>query len=182
MIFPSLGGIKGKRLQLGLTQKELSNNLGLSQSLIAKIEANKLIPNYETAIRIFNYLDTLHSKNERTCSELMKKDVVLIKSLDKLESVIKTMKDKGISQAPVIENSKIIGSISEKKIYEELIRVKDKTKLLKEQVLSLIEPEFPSVNPKTPVSAVLPLLKTCEALIIREKNKILGILTKTDLI
>lgn len=181
-MFPLLAGIKNKRLQLGLTQKELAVNLGLSQSLIAKLEAGKLVPNYYIAVKIFSYLESMHSKNEKTCAEIMRKNVVLIKSHEKLERVIKVMKEKGISQAPVIENSKIIGSISEKKIYDELIRVKDKTELLKEEVSSIIEPEFPSINPKTPVNAILPLLKTSEAIVIKEKNKILGIITKSDLI
>lgn len=182
MIFPALAGIKNKRLQLNLTQKELSNNLGLSQSLIAKIESGRLKPNYEIATKIFNYLETMHNKNEKTCKDILRKNIILIKFNDKLSHAVTVMKEKGISQAPVVQNSRIIGSISEKRIYEELIKVKDKDKFLKEEVHKIIEPEFPTLNPNTPLSVVLPLLKNSEALVIKEKNKILGIITKSDVI
>ena len=52
MILPEIKIIKRKRKEFGLTQKQLSKESGVSQSLIAKIEAEKAQASYEKMKKI----------------------------------------------------------------------------------------------------------------------------------
>ena len=46
-MIPDIKEIKHNRMLLGLTQKDLASKTGISQSIIAKIESNKVSPSYE---------------------------------------------------------------------------------------------------------------------------------------
>ena len=54
-MLPELSEIKAKRKHLGLSQSGLSVKTGVSQSLIAKLEAGKISPSYLSAKKIFDF-------------------------------------------------------------------------------------------------------------------------------
>jgi len=56
MQFPPLSYIKKMRKKFGLTQAKLAKMAGVSQSLIAKIESEKIDPSYKIAKKIFTVL------------------------------------------------------------------------------------------------------------------------------
>ena len=45
------GMLAKKRRELNITQIDLSNKLGISQSLVSKIEANQIIVDFPTAVK-----------------------------------------------------------------------------------------------------------------------------------
>src|SRR5256885_10717153 len=53
-MLPSLGEIPKKRKELGLTQSRLALSAGVSQSIIAKIEAGSVDPSYFVVQKLFN--------------------------------------------------------------------------------------------------------------------------------
>jgi len=58
-MLPQLQEIPRRRRNLNLTQKDLAVMAGVSQSMIAKIEALKVNPSYEKTKRIFDVLEEL---------------------------------------------------------------------------------------------------------------------------
>ena len=63
IVLPSIESIKQQRLKIGMTQKELANQVGVSTSMINQIESGRSAPSYETAKKIFEVLE----KQERGC-------------------------------------------------------------------------------------------------------------------
>ena len=49
--------IKGKREELGITQKELAEKIGISQSFLCDIEMGRSKPSIDTALKIAEALD-----------------------------------------------------------------------------------------------------------------------------
>jgi predicted transcriptional regulator len=180
MIFPEIHTIKTRRYKLGINQKELSKISNTSQSLIAKLEAGKLNPSYETVKNIFMVLDSLEHKNEKKCCEIMA-PVITISKTETIEKAIDLMKKHSISQLPVLDKKEIIGSISESDIYNRILNGEQKNILFKMQVAEIMGDSFPVINADYPISVAIPLLKSTEAILIVEKNNLKGIITKSNL-
>ena len=106
------------RKRLGMTQNQLSEISGVSQSLIAKIEATKVDPTYRTVKKISDSIDKEKLKRSVKINQVMTKKIYLVKSEETLKNTIKLMTDNGISQVPIIHNKTQVGSITDKKIME----------------------------------------------------------------
>lgn len=183
MLFPDISSIKHKRKALGLTQNQLSKETSISQSLIAKLEAKKVSPSYEIVKKIFDTFEKLEHKKESVCSQMLNKNkkLVSIKPQDTIKHAVELMKVHAISQLPVIEKARVIGNIEESDIYNKILE-EDKNKLFRQQVREIMQGPLPLVPSTTPSSVAMPLLKTNSAILLTEKDKIIGILTKEDFI
>jgi len=181
MPFPSISTIKHRRKILNLSQKELAKNLELSQSLIAKLESGKINTSYDVAAKIFNFLDESEKKHEKSCEQIMKKNVISLSPSDKIEHAISILKKYSISQIPILKNEFIVGSLSENKIYDLLMK-EGKEIALKKQIEEIMEEPFPTLSKNSPFSSAAGLLKYSNAVILLNKNKICGIITKSDLL
>ncbi len=181
MIFPELSNIKIKRQRLGIKQKELALKAGVSQSLIAKLERGLIEPSYPIIVRIFLSLESLEHKNEKKCYEVMSRKLIFLRKNDSIGKASELLKKHSISQIPVIEGKRVIGSISESIILDKLSSI-DRKKLFSMKVGEIMEESFPIVRADSPLSSIIPLLKTTSAVLISEKNEVKGIITKADLI
>ncbi|MBI2647565.1 helix-turn-helix domain-containing protein, partial [Candidatus Woesearchaeota archaeon] len=56
--------VKKIRKKLELTQTQLANRAGVSQSLIAKVESGRIDPTYSKTKKIFSALSELEKKEE----------------------------------------------------------------------------------------------------------------------
>lgn len=63
----ALEEIKQIRKKYNLTQSDLAKRSGVSQSLIAKIEAGRIDPTYSNAQKIFNALNDMGEKARNKC-------------------------------------------------------------------------------------------------------------------
>ena len=63
--------IKKIRKKIGMTQTELANRSGVSQSLIAKIESGRIDPTYTKTQKIFAALSDLEKKEEIKAGQIM---------------------------------------------------------------------------------------------------------------
>ena len=109
--------VKKIRKKLGMTQTELANRSGVSQSLIAKIESGRIDPTYTKTKKIFAALSELEQKEEIKAEQLMTSRIISISSSAPIKEAIAKMKKSKISQLPVIDDHNLIGLISESIIF-----------------------------------------------------------------
>src|SRR3989344_4470275 len=176
----NLNEIKRIRKSLGINQKELAERAGVSQSLIAKIEAEKIDPGFTKAKQIFQALNELREKEEIKAEEIMNKRVVFAHVKDKVKDIIQTMKKKGISQMPVLSKEKVCGLMTEGAILRTIMDHPEKINHL--TVEEIMEDTPPIVSTKTGLKILIELLKDSPLILVAEKGEIKGIISKTDVL
>jgi predicted transcriptional regulator len=182
-MLPSIEEIARKRKTLGLTQKELAQKAGVSQSLIAKLEAGVLDPSYSNAKAILETLEGLERKEGKTAEMVMKTPVFSVEEGEKIGKALSLMKGRGISQMPVVKrDGRIVGSVGEENILALVEKGYGISEMMKMGVKEWMGAGFPQVGPKTSHSTVVSLLKENRAVLVVEKGEILGIITKMDLV
>ncbi|MGC8646880.1 MAG: CBS domain-containing protein [Thermoplasmata archaeon] len=184
-MLPSLEEIRNLRIKIGLTQKQLADHVGLSQSYIARLEKGDINPTYENVRKIYsvleNYLDK-NMNNDILARDIMTKNVLTVNSTDTIEKGINLMLENGISQLPVLEGNIIVGSITEELINKILNNEKIKNTIKSKKVKDFMEESFPQISENTSVKIISYLLKQYQAILVVSKGKLEGIITKTDLI
>jgi predicted transcriptional regulator len=180
-MLPDLLEIKARRISAGLTQSQLARLSGVSQSLIAKIEAGNIEPSYGRAKRLFDCLAQLRAKKEKQARDIMTRPVMLVEARESLKRAIKALEKNGLSQLPVVKGEKQIGSISEKSILARINSAKglDIEKAFAEEAM---EEALPTIQPSTPESVIRQLLNFNAAVLVVEKGRIAGIITKSNLL
>ena len=176
----SIQDIQRIRRKYDLTQKELAGRAGVSQSLIAKIEAGKLDPTFSKAQKIFEALEELREKEEVKAKDIMHKKVCFVNADDSVKEVIKIMKTKGISQIPVLSKEKIIGIITEATLLNKLLE--NPQKVVSYTAGDVLEETPPIIPPRTGIKTVSELLRDNPIVLVAEKGDVLGIIAKTDLL
>ena len=171
-VISELGEIRKRRKSAGMSQVELSSMVGISQSHLAKIEAGKVDPSYSLVVRIFDALEKI-VKDE--CWRYMSKDMMIARKGDKVEDIAPRMKEKGYSQVPVFEGGEPIGMLTEQRIIQ--LKKPYRTLLVEDAM------EDAAIIPKeASYSAVAVLANEFGAVLVKERGKIVGIITTTDLI
>jgi len=178
-MLPSIESIKQQRLKIGLTQKELANEVGVSTSMINQIESGRSQPSYETAKKIFEVLTNKENQSSYTAGQLCSQNIVSIKPSNTLHDAIKKMHKSFISQIPVFDAKKPVGVISESGIvahYENgNIKIAKKIK-----VETIMEPIPPIIDYKTPANTLGPLIKYSKCILVSKNSKVYGIITASD--
>jgi len=167
--------LKKLRMERGLSQTEVARFADISQAHVAKIESGKVDPRLSTVNKILLVL----SKKERiskTCGDIMSR-VIFVRPDTPVKKVITIMRSSGFSQLPVIQNGRHLGSISE----ETLLRNVDR-KLERLHVKDIMDKPFPIVDAKDSVDVIPALLEVRPAVIVAERGKMVGIITKSDLL
>ena len=180
-MLPSIQEIKARRKKLSLTQSQLAKEAGVSQSLIAKIEAGTLDASYSNAVRIFSAIERLEQKITPAAGEIMHSGVVHVKTTDSVGKALKLMKSHDFSQMPVYDAQHPIGSLSDKTILDKITEGVNMADLSESKVADVMGDGFPVVDEKTPLPAVSSLLNYHFAVLVRKKDRIEGIITKADL-
>ncbi|MCX8196702.1 MAG: CBS domain-containing protein [Candidatus Micrarchaeota archaeon] len=174
-----LGKIKETRVKLGLTQQQLAKAAGISQSLLAKIEAGKVEPSYRKAICIINALQNVKGQKERKAKDIMHVGVESVRLEDSLHEAVQKMRKKNISQLAVSDGKKIVGSISEQGIIRRISLGQD---LSHAKVADALDEAFPVVLYDSPISSFLSLLQYYPAVLVSRQGEIVGIITKADIL
>jgi len=170
--------IKRRRKRLGITQKKLAELVGVSQPLIARIESGSVDPKLSLVKKIFDVLNELEGRKVNAMS-LMNPNVICAHPNDSPAKIIEIMREKGISQLPVVDGNKIFGSITESSIIRIILtRGADSLKELK--VRDLMEEPLPIVSPDETLENVSKMLLNNPALLVVEGGEIKGIITKHD--
>jgi predicted transcriptional regulator len=183
MVLPDIKEARKLRVALGLSQKELANLAGVSQSLIAKIESGSTEPSYQNMKRIY---EVLQSEMQRKEPELLVGDIctkrlVYVKPGTPASQAKRLMLEHNISQVPVIEDGVSVGSVRESSILD-YIGQKSSKDLSQIPVSELIGESFPQVDESTSIRLVRLLLQYGPAVLTTKKGKVTGIITKADLL
>ncbi len=168
--------VKKVRKKLGMTQSQLANRAGVSQSLIAKIESGRIDPTYTKTKKIFTALSELEKKEEIKAEQLMTSKIISINSTASIKEAIGKMKKFQISQLPVIDNGTLIGLISESTILDALLNSKGK------EVKDVMQETPPIVSKITSIQVISNLLKHYPIVMVSEGGKLVGLITKSDLL
>jgi predicted transcriptional regulator len=164
--------IKELRKKLGLTQTELAGKVGITQAHVAKIENNKVDVRLSTMNKILSVLET--GKYNLRCKDIMIKKVIFISPNDNIKKTVKLMKFYGISQLPVLKNGISVGSINETTIIQNWNKPDAHVK-------GIMEKSLPLVDADETIDTIKSLLQTVSSILISEKGKVVGIITKSDL-
>jgi len=89
------------------------------------------------------------------------------------------MERHGISQLPVIEDGRSVGSIREHHVISQLLEDRS---LFEATVARVMDPTFPVVNESVDVTRARQYLKDSPALLIEEYGRIIGIVTRYDVL
>jgi len=166
--------LKKMRLEAGLTQSQLAKMVGVSQAHIAKIEGEKVDPRLSTVNKI---LEILTDRKRKRCSEIMTRDVIVTNPKEKIKKVSEIMVKHAISQLPVVENGQIVGMITEEGIVKHL-----SSDISEEIVENIMEPPLPSVPEDTDLVTIRSILETHSGVLVTRKGKLVGIITRSDLL
>ena len=181
MKLPEIESIEKLRKKKRMTQTELAKASGVSQSLIARIEAGTVDPSYSKVVKLFNAL-TVTGKEEVTAKEIMTRNVVGVETEDTLGRAIEMMKKYKVSQIPVFEDGQIAGSINEAVVMAQIARGANIKTISQKPVEEYMDDPFPAVSDNTSIKTISSLLEHNKAVLITDKGIVEGIITKADLL
>ena len=183
-MLPEIKDITRRRKILGLTQNKLAKQANVSQSLIAKIETGRVGPSYSKMMKILKALDEEEGKIQTVtrARDICNRNVTSVNRYDPVLKASQLMREKGFSQLPVCEGDSFVGSVTESTILSEISEKKDYSSLSRMNVGELMDSPFPMVDENTPVEPVKSLLKHCQAVLVVRENRVVGIITKADLL
>jgi len=181
---PPIQEIKKRRIALGISQKKLANTVGASQSLIAKIESNRVNPSYDIVKKIFEYLDRMEQPKTGLAKDVEKRDLVWVKKSERVREAAEKMRQHGFSQLPVRDDREdiCVGSVSERQIVQGILKEADPKSFYEKPVSEIMQEQFPVVDEGLAVTAVALLLQHSQAVLTARRGKIVGIITPSDLL
>ena len=177
------------RKKVGLTQAELAERVGISQSMVARIEKGQVNPSIFTLKRILSIIEE-QKKVQFTLRDLLKwkaqssklNPLIWISPQDKVRRAVILMRRHGISQIPVLEGNTQVGSISEGTIIKQLMTM-ELQKVFGLSVREIMEPPFPIINIRESVETALSEIASgIEAILVFDEDRPVGIITKIDII
>ena len=180
MDLSDLKHIRTMRKQLDWTQKNLAKAVGITQSMVNKIESGAKLPSFETATKIFSILTEQLSHREGKpglAKDISIKYVIAVKADETIEKAIEKMGTQ-IDQVPVFEGEICVGSFSNRKLVSLLNEPHFKQKKIKD----VMEPPFPMIGEEESLTRVRKLLEIFDTVLTIKEGKITGIITRSDLL
>jgi cystathionine beta-synthase len=107
------------------------------------------------------------------------KELISVKSGDKVKTAVELLNFRGFSQLPVIDDGESVGSIREAKLMANLLE--DPT-LLDKSVSNVMGPGLPTLDERTELSVVKRYLSDSPAVLVTEYGRIKDIITRYDII
>ncbi len=181
-MLPELDTIASRRRTIGLTQTQLAERAGVSQSYIAKLEAKKIEPAYSKVKSILEVLNGLEQGKETKVEEIMTAKIISVQQGEPIQRAVDIMWDTGFSQLPVMDGDRPVGSITERTIIDRMITTEDNRPATEVPLSEVMDDPFPQVGEDAPVSIIAGLLRIYPAVMVHNKSRITGIVTKADLL
>jgi len=181
-MLPNLDEIGRRRRLLALSQNELARLAGVSQSMIAKIESGRISPSYQRTKAVFDMLENLERRNQLKAKDVSHGKVIGVQARDSVAKGVRVMQEAGYSQLPVFDGGQVVGSLTEKVILQRLMSTGSPEGLSKQLIEKVMDEAFPTVSEETPLPMVSALLQYEPAVLVARKGRVIGIVTKADLL
>jgi cystathionine beta-synthase len=107
------------------------------------------------------------------------KALVSVAPTDTVAVALGQMDELGLSQIPVLEEGKCVGSLRENRVLAKVVRDRQ---LLESPVREVMETGFPSVDVDASSSEVTKRLQTSPAVLVEAYGRIIGIITRHDVL
>lgn len=166
---------------MGLTQSRLAELANVSQSLVSQIESGEVDPRLSTMSRIASALNQREATKDILAEDICTRELVFVTPQDLVTRAAGLMWTRKISQLPVLEDGKNIGSVSEKSITAEIAKGSAKN-LAGRKIESIMQEPFPMISGQTTMDVVLTLLQDDLAVLVMDEGEISGIITKADVL
>ena len=166
--------LKKLRIDAGLTQKRLAELVGVSQAHIAKIEQGKVDPRLSTVNKI---LEVLTEKKQQKCRDIMTKGVLFARPDESVLKASEVMVKNAISQLPVLDLGRVVGTITEESIVRNL-----RSNLADEKVRNVMDLPLPAVPEESGLDAVRTVLEKSAGVLVMRGREVVGIITRSDLL
>jgi cystathionine beta-synthase len=98
---------------------------------------------------------------------------------DKLGEALNKMNELGLTQIPVLEDGRPVGSLRENRVLAKVVRNRH---LLEAAVSEVMEASFPTVDVDASAQEVTQRLQTSPAVLVEEYGRITGIITRHDVL
>jgi predicted transcriptional regulator len=180
MHIPTPDEVRSRREILGMRQTELAKRAGISQSMVARIEAGGVDPRVSTLNKIITVLNSAEQK-KITAVQIMHTPVISVHPEDTITRALDIFEKNDISQLPVLDQGVPVGCISEAVIMKAI----EQQRLHRVQpfyVRDFTEPGFPTVPPDMDVETVVSILQQNHAVLVIDGGVVRGVITKHDLI
>jgi cystathionine beta-synthase len=105
--------------------------------------------------------------------------LVSVGPTQKVADALQMMKTYGLSQLPVLEEGKSVGSLREGRLMGKLL---DNRELMQSPVSDVMDRALPVVNEDIGVETAVKYLKNSPALLVEEYGRIVGIVTRQDVV
>ena len=106
-------------------------------------------------------------------------ELITVSPGDLVSAALAKMNELGLTQIPVLEDGKSVGSLRENHLLSKVFNDRD---LLEAPVSKVMDKSFPTVDVDDDVNLVSRKLRTSPAVLIEEYGKITGIITRHDLL
>lgn len=114
-----------------------------------------------------------------TKSKAAPSELIAVSPSDLVSTTLAKMNELGLTQVPVLEDGKPVGSLRENHLLNKVFSDRD---LLDAPVSEVMEKSFPTVDVDDDVNVVSRKLRTSPAVLIEEYGRITGIITRLDLL
>ena len=160
----------------------MADTAGVSQSIVAKVEAGAVDPTFKTLKAISAALNSRIITTGKKAADVMSSPVIGVNDDARLSECIAVMKKNAFSQMPVFSGGKMVGTITEGWILDRLVTAPNPAKILNQPVRDHIQPVFAVVGRDTPVEALFSLFGYLPAVVVVSGDDVLGIITKIDML
>jgi predicted transcriptional regulator len=176
----TLTEVRRRRIALGISLGDLARAVGRSDATLSRIERGQIRPSYEIVQRILSYLETQEGLTtpKLTVADLMSRTLTTVASSALLAEAARRMEGGAFSQLPVVDDGRVVGSLSE----SALLRALADSGARRTRVREVLETAYPIVEEGFPADLLPPLLGRYPAVLVAHRGELRGIVTKADLI
>jgi cystathionine beta-synthase len=107
------------------------------------------------------------------------KDLIWVAPTDTVADALAKMDELGLTQVPVLEEGRPVGSVRENRALAKVVRNRD---LLEAKVSEVMEASFPTLDVDASSNEITRRLQTSPAVLVEEYGRIIGIITRHDVL
>ena len=106
-------------------------------------------------------------------------DLIFVEPGDTVAAALEKMNESGVTQLPVIEDHRSVGSLRESRVLAKLLQDRD---LLESPVSVVMDESFPVLDADTNLAEIKKKLHKAPAILIEDFKRITGIITRSDVL